>query len=90
MKIKTLFFCFLILTIGRSQNQYNVVNSAFKWNILSQGTGFDITQIIRFSEQDTMIGSFSYKKVMASFDPDETDWLFMDAIIREDIAREVL
>ena len=91
MKAKTLIFCFfLVATFGISQNQYNVVSSSHKWNILSEGTGFDITQIIRFSEEDTTIGSFSYKKVLASFDPDETDWIFMDAIIREDsVTREV-
>lgn len=91
MKTQTLIICFFLnVAFSFSQNQYNVVSSSHKWNILSEGTGFDITQIIRFSEQDTIIGSFSYKKVLASFDPDETDWVFMDAIIREDtVTREV-
>ena len=96
MKTKTLLKLTMILVLFSteiySQNNWHVVDTIAKWNVLKivHYPPSYYTQTIKFVGQDTVINSVPYKKVEATYDENEENWFFMDLVIREDtINREV-
>ncbi|MEA3505305.1 MAG: T9SS type A sorting domain-containing protein [Bacteroidota bacterium] len=96
MKTKTLLKLTMILVLFsteiHSQNNWHVVDTIAKWNVLKivHYPPSYYTQIIKFVGQDTVINSVPYKKVEATYDENEENWFFMDLMIREDtINRQV-
>ena len=90
MKTKTISILILILILlstgSYAQNDWQIIDTFAKWSIIIHDAGeSDMTHIVKFSDQDTIIDNLAYRKVMETFNPDETDWSFMDLFIREDI-----
>ncbi len=90
MKTKPISILILILILlstgSYAQNDWQIIDTSFKWSIIIHDAGeSDMTHIVKFSDQDTIIDNLAYRKVMETFNPDETDWSFMDLFIREDI-----
>ncbi len=68
-----------------AQNQMNIVDSNAKWSVITNNQGTFDTHFIRFSEEDTLIGGYSYHKIYSTYSQFEINWEPMDIFIREDV-----
>ena len=74
-------------TGGYAQNDWQIIDLSSKWNIIIHDFGeSDLTHIVKFSDQDTIIDGKAYRRILATYNPDETNWSYMDFFIREDIS----